>query len=109
MYTNTGRLSAAAFAGVQTLTKRQSSLIAPWVMTSYVHVLLSCTMRWMQLGPNSAAWRTPVHATGGSGAFHRLSPTGGAANGMPLNAVRPGFRPAAPETVPPSPLTGPIG
>src|SRR3954447_14265299 len=39
----------------------------------------------MQCGPNSVAWRTPVHLAGGFGAFQRRSPVGGVANGIPRN------------------------
>src|SRR5689334_4753395 len=39
----------------------------------------------MQCGPNSVAWRTPLHLAGGFGAFQRRSPVGGAANGIPRN------------------------
>ena len=35
--------------------------------------------------PKASALRTPSHLAAGWGAFHRLSPSGGAANGMPLN------------------------
>jgi hypothetical protein len=38
----------------------------------------------MQLAPNSTAWRTPVQRAAGCGGRHRSSPTGGAANGIPL-------------------------
>ena len=43
----------------------------------------------MQSAPNSAAWRMPVHGAAGWGGRHRSSPTGGAANGMPLNDSTP--------------------
>jgi hypothetical protein len=43
----------------------------------------------MQFAPNSTAGRTPVHFTGGWGGRHLNSPTGGAANGMPLNDATP--------------------
>src|SRR5690242_18575199 len=43
----------------------------------------------MQRGPNWVAGRTPVQFFTGCGAFHRESPTGGAANGTPLNARTP--------------------
>jgi hypothetical protein len=39
----------------------------------------------MQLDPKVAACFTPVHGFTDCGAFHRRAPTGGAANGMPLN------------------------
>src|SRR5690242_12633318 len=37
------------------------------------------------VGLNSVAIFTPSHLAGGCAAFHRKSPTGGAAKGMPLN------------------------
>jgi hypothetical protein len=37
------------------------------------------------VGLNSVAIFTPSHLTGGCAVFHRKSPTGGAAKGMPLN------------------------
>ena len=43
----------------------------------------------MQLGANLSAARTPCHAAADCGFFQRSSPTGGAANGMPLNATTP--------------------
>src|SRR5579863_3429934 len=43
----------------------------------------------MQRGPNPVAWRTPVQFLTGCGGCHRKSPTGGAANGMPLNSRTP--------------------
>src|ERR1039457_5440942 len=39
----------------------------------------------MQRAGYSVAFRTPVHAAAGCGAFQRNGPTGGAAYGMPLN------------------------
>ena len=41
----------------------------------------------MQSCPYAFAARTPVHGATGWGARHRRLPTGGAANGMPLNAI----------------------
>src|SRR5882724_3273369 len=41
----------------------------------------------MQWCPNSVAWRTPDHLAAGCGGFQRRSPTGGAAYGMPRNAL----------------------
>src|ERR1035438_7639946 len=38
----------------------------------------------MQRAPYPVAWRTPVQAAAGCGAFQRNGPTGGAAYGMPL-------------------------
>src|SRR5437867_2811032 len=57
----------------------------------------------MQRGPVAVALLTPVHAATGCGGFHRRSPTGGAANGMPLKLRTP-FD-IAPETSPPSIFT----
>src|ERR1700683_5209932 len=37
------------------------------------------------VGLNSVAIFTPSHLAGGCATFHRKSPTGGAAKGMPLN------------------------
>src|SRR5580704_5616574 len=36
--------------------------------------------------PNASAFRTPYHFAAGCGARHRFSPSGAAANGMPLNS-----------------------
>jgi len=38
----------------------------------------------MGLGPNSRHCLIPFHGRGGCGAFQRRSPTGAAANGIPL-------------------------
>src|SRR5690606_17377852 len=43
---------------------------------------------WIQAAPNRVASLTPSQACTGAGAFHRSSPTGGAANGTPLNTCR---------------------
>ena len=59
--------------------------------------------RCMQRGPNCVAWRTPVQFLTGCGGFQRRSPTGGAANGMPLNARTP--LSSAPSTTPLAVLT----
>src|SRR5262245_54969868 len=53
----------------------------------------------MQLAPYSAAFFSPVHGFTGCGACQRSAPTGGAANGMPLNDATP-FA-ATPATLPP--------
>src|SRR4249919_1045975 len=53
----------------------------------------------MQLGPYADACLMPVHGVTGCGAFQRDAPTGGAANGMPLNEAMP-FA-TAPATRPP--------
>ena len=55
----------------------------------------------MQCGPGSMASRTPSHGVTDRGSFQRCSPTGGAANGMPLKVL---IRPSAlvvPLTSPP--------
>src|SRR5688572_9340887 len=44
----------------------------------------------MQTLPNLLASRTQSHLATGSGGCQRSAPTGGAANGMPLNARTPG-------------------
>src|SRR5688572_16573564 len=44
----------------------------------------------MQTLPNLLASRTPSHLTTGCGGSQRSAPTGGAANGIPLNARTPG-------------------
>src|SRR5262245_16856395 len=54
----------------------------------------------MHCEPNFSAALTPDHGTTGSGAFHRRGPTGGAANGMPLNTRTPSA--VVPRTLPPS-------
>ena len=54
----------------------------------------------MQRAPNSVAFRTPSHDAGGCGAFQRSSPTGGAANGMPLKTRTSDEATAAPSTAP---------
>src|SRR5512147_3228344 len=43
----------------------------------------------MQMGENWSALRTPAQRSGGAGARQRSGPTGGAANGMPLNTRTP--------------------
>ena len=43
----------------------------------------------MPRGANCFAAFTPCHGSTGCGAFHLRSPTGGAANGMPLNDIMP--------------------
>ncbi len=68
-------------SGAQTLRKRQSSL--PLDAAS-VFQLASI---WAHVAPYSPASRTPCHGSTGAGGFQRRSPTGGAANGMPLNTA----------------------
>src|SRR2546423_1371525 len=50
---------------------------------------------------NLFASRVPVHEAAVCGAFHRRSPVGGAAYGMPLYTRTCGFVPGAPESSPP--------
>src|SRR6266568_3715438 len=75
-------------------------------MNSYVHGLFSAWRFCTQLLPNSADLRTPVHGTAGCGARQRRSPTGGAANGMPLKTEIDGSLPATPESRPVLIFTG---
>src|SRR5262245_24177526 len=98
MNTRTGCRSLAAPAGVQTFRYRQSSATAPCAMNSYVHGFRASTMFWTQFAANASAFLTPSHRDGGCGARHRRSPTGGAANGTPLNtltAASPAGEPAS--------------
>src|ERR1700751_5998140 len=61
----------------------------------------------MQCDPNSFALRKPLHFPAGAGGFHRNSPIGGAANGIPRNARTP--PPVFPSTTPLSIVTsGPV-
>src|SRR5256885_3971588 len=62
----------------------------------------------MQRGPKATAVFTPSHFAGGCGAFQRSGPTGGAANGMPLNTRTAASLPAAPDTMPESSFTGSV-
>src|ERR1017187_10852791 len=57
---------------------------------------------------NRSAGRIPDHGAGGCGGRQRRSPVGGAANGIPLNAVMAGFVPDTPDTRPLSIRTGPL-
>src|SRR5262245_40261329 len=52
--------------------------------------------------PNASALRTPSHLATGCGAFHRFSPSGGAANGMPLNTRTVGWPLVVPAIIPES-------
>ena len=55
----------------------------------------------MHDAPNASAVQTPSHFAAASGARHRFSPVGGAANGMPLYDRTAGaFVPAAPDSWP---------
>src|SRR5262245_37451518 len=57
----------------------------------------------MHSGPYASAFLTPDHDAAGCGAFHRNSPTGAAANGIPLNTRTPFDE--VPRSCPPSTLT----
>src|SRR5579863_772459 len=59
-----------------------------------------------QVGLNSVAIFTPSHLAGGCATFHRKSPTGGAAKGMPLNIRTLASVLDVPATDPESVLTG---
>src|SRR3954466_14598729 len=87
----TGSRSFAAFAGVQTFSERQSSLIEG----TCVYGLAACT----HPGPKLSACFTPDQGCTRCGAFQRSAPTGGAANGIPLNDTMPCA--SAPATRPP--------
>jgi hypothetical protein len=56
-------------------------------------------------GPNASALNTPSHFAAGCGGFHRFSPSGGAAKGIPLKTRTFGFAVVAPATRPASILT----
>src|SRR6185503_8725327 len=58
------------------------------------------------VGLNSVAIFTPAHLAGGCATFHRSSPTGGAAKGMPLNMRTLASVLDVPATDPESVLTG---
>ena len=58
------------------------------------------------MAPASPAARTPSQGTTAAGGRQRSSPTGGAANGMPLNATMPGTADSVPWTRPPVTATG---
>src|SRR6185295_20079767 len=76
----TGILSLADFAGVHTFRYRQSSLTG---------AVFPCERGGcMQAFANASAFLTPDQGLTGAGAFQRRSPTGGAANGMPLKIER---------------------
>src|SRR5262245_27121606 len=60
----------------------------------------------MHAGPYLSPARTPSHAATGCGGFHLSSPTGGAPNGIPLNATIPSSLPGTPETSPLAVRTG---
>src|SRR5215468_4947103 len=60
----------------------------------------------MLAGPNFDPSLTPFQGLTGCGAFHRNSPTGGAANGIPLYDVTP--LAVTPDTRPPVTATSPV-
>ena len=87
----TGSFALADVAGVQTFRYRQSSLTG---------AVLPCEFgACMQAFANASAFLTPVQGLTGAGAFQRSSPTGGAANAMPLKIAMPAS--AIPATSPP--------
>src|SRR6516164_7172184 len=61
----------------------------------------------MQTAPNLSAARTPSQLAAGCAGFHLSTPTGGAANGMPLNVVTPVTAEGTPDTRPLAVRTGP--
>src|SRR5579884_1510064 len=83
-YTSTGNRSRPDFAGVQTFRYRQSSFI-PFERKPISPNSACCIQR----GPNSVASRTPVQFFTGAGGAQRRLPTGGSANGIPLNSRTP--------------------
>src|SRR5579859_1580925 len=78
----TGRLLLlSALAGAYTFKNKQSSLgPSSWKIIS------SKTLFCAQCGAYLVASRSPFHFAAGCGAFHRNSPTGGAAYGKPSQA-----------------------
>src|SRR6188768_2220341 len=87
----TGVFALAAFAGVHTFRYRQSSLTG---------AVLPCVLgACMQALAKASAFLTPAQGLAGAGAFQRRSPTGGAANGMPLKTEMPAS--VTPLTAPP--------
>src|SRR5215218_3171629 len=91
----TGVFALADLAGVHTFRNRQSSLTGAVLPCVFV----AC----MQAFAKASAFLTPDQGLTGAGAFQRRSPTGGAANGMPLKIEMP-FS-ATPLTSPPVTLT----
>ena len=59
----------------------------------------------MARGPNRSAGRTPAHGAAGCGGRQRRSPTGGAANGMPLKLRTPEPGSMVPSRMPPDTVT----
>ena len=104
-HTITGRRSEADAASVHTLRYKQSSLIGVAVDVAPPRPPappLGC----MHRAPNWSAERTPAQLRTGCGGRHRNGPTGGAANGMPLNTRMLAVLPAIPDTSPASMRTG---
>src|SRR3954467_15907772 len=77
----TGSFAVGDVADVHTFRYRQSSLTGAVLPLGFG----GC----MQAFANASAFLTPGHGLSGAGAFHRKSPVGGAANGMPLKIEMP--------------------
>src|SRR5438067_12575179 len=101
----TGSLAVADEAAVHTFIYRQSSAVGGG---GGAPARPPPPPFCMQRGPNATAVFTPSHRIGGCGAFQRSGPTGGAANGMPLNTRTAASLPAAPDTMPESSFTGSV-
>src|SRR5206468_6083831 len=101
----TGRRSDGDGAAVQTFRYRQSSLAAGESGRSTDTFRRPMPFGCTQTSPNVSALRTPVHFATGCGARHRNAPTGGAANGTPLNTRTPGAAADVAESRPASILT----
>src|SRR5688572_19710348 len=84
----TGRFSSAEVAEVQMLRYRQSSLDSG-----------SAPESWAQGSAKAVVCLMPLQGITGCGARQRRSPTGGAANGIPLKAAT--LLSTVPRTVPP--------
>src|SRR4051812_20475324 len=81
--TSTGLFSLEDVAPVQTFKYRQSSLMGSLgIRNSSLHMLKGAGDACIGLGPNASHFFTPVQDASGCGAFHRNSPTGGAAKGI---------------------------
>src|SRR6187455_806595 len=79
--TITGTLAFGALAGVHTFRYRQSSLTGEELPCEFA----GC----MHAFAKASAFLTPDQGWTGAGAFQRKSPTGGAANGIPLKIEMP--------------------
>src|SRR5664279_779192 len=98
--TNTGFFAPADFAPVQTFKYRQSSLIGSLgIKNSSVHILTGTGLFCIGLGSNTSHVFMPAHGFMAFGAFHRSSPMGGKAKGMPLKDKIPDL-PLTPLTIP---------